>query len=414
MESLLDERTVKRFRGGTDRAVPPAATVERARRLMGPLGITRIANVTGLDCIGIPVVMVCRPNARSLAVSQGKGLDLDAARASGLMESIELYHAERITLPLVLATEHELHGQRELVDVDRLPRLSVGAGGRHAKSLWIEGFDLAGQRRRLVPFEMVHANYTLPLPTGSGRFIMSSNGLASGNNLAEAVVHGLSEAIERDGTTLWAMKSEAQQEESRVDLSTIDDPGCRELLDRYQRAGVSVAVWDLTTDVGVAAFMCMIIDSAADAFRLMYPNHGMGCHPLRHIALGRALTEAAQSRLTLISGARDDRGRDAFRQAQDDELGRRVRERLARAGHRSFLAAPTFDGETFEDDLRHMIVRLQSVGIDQVAAVDLSRPELDIPVVRVVVPGLEPLFEAPGYLPGPRAQRVIDLRNQAQ
>src|SRR5215467_3082672 len=90
------------------RTIDAATTVARARKLFGAFGITRVANVTGLDCIGIPVVMVCRPNARSLSVSQGKGIDLDAARASGLMESIELFHAERINLPLKLGSWNDL------------------------------------------------------------------------------------------------------------------------------------------------------------------------------------------------------------------------------------------------------------------------------------------------------------------
>src|SRR5476649_1138981 len=70
------------------------ATFARVQKLFAPLGITRVANVPGLDCIGIPVVTVCRPNARSLALSQGKGVTLEAARTSGAMEAIELYHAE--------------------------------------------------------------------------------------------------------------------------------------------------------------------------------------------------------------------------------------------------------------------------------------------------------------------------------
>src|SRR5438876_5307195 len=100
--------TPKGHRQGTHRLVPPAQTLERVKPLMPVLGITRIANITGLDAIGIPVTMVCRPNARSLAVSQGKGLDLVAAKVSGLMESIEAYHAETITLPLKIATYEEL------------------------------------------------------------------------------------------------------------------------------------------------------------------------------------------------------------------------------------------------------------------------------------------------------------------
>ena len=83
-------------------------------RIVGPLGISRLADVTGLDRIGIPVVMACRPNARSLAVSQGKGLDRDAARASALMEAIELYHAERIASPLKLSSWNELRFSHSL------------------------------------------------------------------------------------------------------------------------------------------------------------------------------------------------------------------------------------------------------------------------------------------------------------
>src|SRR5207244_5110666 len=96
------------FHSGTHRTIVPEETLRKVRPLMPVMGITRIANVTGLDCIGIPVVMVCRPNSRALAVAQGKGLDLDAAKASGLMESVEAYHAERITLPLKLASQEEL------------------------------------------------------------------------------------------------------------------------------------------------------------------------------------------------------------------------------------------------------------------------------------------------------------------
>jgi ribosomal protein S12 methylthiotransferase accessory factor YcaO len=94
----------KAYRRGTHRTVDPATTLARMQPHLASMGITRIANVTGLDRIGVPVVMVSRPNSRSLAVSQGKGLTLEAAKASGVMEAIELYHAERIELPLKLGS----------------------------------------------------------------------------------------------------------------------------------------------------------------------------------------------------------------------------------------------------------------------------------------------------------------------
>ncbi len=76
---------------GAPRRCPPRKTLARLTPFFSAMGITRVANVTGLDNIGIPVVMVCRPNSRGLAVSQGKGLDLDSAKVSGLMEAAELF-----------------------------------------------------------------------------------------------------------------------------------------------------------------------------------------------------------------------------------------------------------------------------------------------------------------------------------
>ena len=97
----------KAFTDGTHRLIPPQETIDRVRHVLPVMGITRVANVTGLDTIGIPVVMVCRPNSRSISVSQGKGCDISAAKASGLMESVESYHAEHISLPLKLGCFEE-------------------------------------------------------------------------------------------------------------------------------------------------------------------------------------------------------------------------------------------------------------------------------------------------------------------
>jgi ribosomal protein S12 methylthiotransferase accessory factor len=74
----------KAHRRGCHRAVAPHETLARLRPLLAGMGITRVADITGLDRIGIPVFVACRPNSRSLAVSQGKGLDADAARVSAI------------------------------------------------------------------------------------------------------------------------------------------------------------------------------------------------------------------------------------------------------------------------------------------------------------------------------------------
>lgn len=400
----------KRYRAGTHRLISPEETLRRVRPLMPVMGITRIANITGLDRLGIPVVTVCRPNSRSLAVSQGKGLDLTSAKVSGLMEAVEAYHAEHITLPLTLATYNELRFSRPLVDVTRLPRVSVGSFHANLRLLWIEGLDLLGNTPRWLPFELVHTDYTLPLPSGSGSFFMSSNGLASGNHLLEAISHGLCEVVERDATTLWHLRTAEERQRTRLDLHTVDDPGCREVLERFDRAGVDVAVWETTSDVGLSSFFCMTAERDPEPFRPLYPTTGAGCHPARQVALSRALTEAAQVRATLISGSRDDLGVARYYEAlQAPDLWRHV-QKLMRSGEpvRHFQEAPSFEGDSFDEDVAWELERLAAVGLEQVVVVDLTKPTFGIAVARVVVPGLEAIHDAPGYVPGARARRLLE------
>ena len=158
LEENLDRPAAKAHRGGTHRVVVPHQTVERLRPLLPAMGITRIANVTGLDYLGIPVVMVARPNARTLAVTQGKGVDLDHAKASGVMEAVETFHGERISLPLKLLSYNEIARRHAVVDPARLPTVPDSLYHPNLPILWIEGFDLVSHSRIWLPYESVHVN----------------------------------------------------------------------------------------------------------------------------------------------------------------------------------------------------------------------------------------------------------------
>jgi YcaO-like protein with predicted kinase domain len=390
--------------------VPPDVTFARVWRLAPAMGITRVGDVTGLDCIGIPVVMVTRPNSRSVSVSQGKGIDLTAAKASGLMESVETYHAERIESPVILGSQRELRVRRHLVDVARLPRTVASLYHDDLQLAWIEGHDLISDTTCWVPYEVVHTNYSYPPPPTAGSFSASSNGLASGNHMLEAISHGICEVVERDATTLWWARSARGHHGPRLDLDTVDDVTCQEALERFESAGVDVAVWPSTTDVGISSFVCVIAERDQDPVRRLYTAMGMGCHPSRGVALLRALTEAAQARLTMISGARDDMFPSGYGFARHmDVLARQRAELAAPSDAVSYLEAPSYEGESFEDDVAWELDRLRSVGISQVATVDLTKPEFAIAVVRVVVPGLEgPTEKTTGYVPGPRARAVLE------
>jgi ribosomal protein S12 methylthiotransferase accessory factor len=376
------------------------------------MGITRIADVTGLDVIGIPVVMVCRPNSRSLAVSQGKGLALAAAKASGVMESIEAYHAEHITLSVKLTTYEELRYTWRVADVARLPRTTDSLFDSNLVIPWIEGKDLLMDEPTWVPYEMVHTNYTVSLRVAAAGFPATSNGLASGNHQLEAISHAICETVERDAATLWHLLDEEELEATRIDLTTVRDPDCRLILEKYERAGVAVAVWETTSDIGIPCFECIITECGDSALRLLFSAEGMGCHPDRVIALLRALTEAAQSRLTAIVGSRDDLLARDYERTRSREILQLNQELMQKTGNmRSFTDGPTWESDTIEEDVRWELERLRVAGIDEVVMVDLSKAAFDIPVVRVVIPGLETANRAPNYVPGARA-RERQLRRE--
>src|SRR5262249_35738572 len=110
---------------GSRRTRRPEETLADFGRFAGQFGITRLANVTGLDYGGIPTYMAVRPNARTLAVSQGKGATPAAAKASAFMEATELWHAEEPRLPLFLDSYASVRRRFNVVDLDLLTKRSA-------------------------------------------------------------------------------------------------------------------------------------------------------------------------------------------------------------------------------------------------------------------------------------------------
>src|SRR3954470_19537040 len=133
------------------RACSAEDTLRRVRPWFETFGITRLARVTLLDLVGIPVWTAVRPNSRTLSVSQGKGLDDDAARASAAMEALELAVAEHPLAPVVFASADELAMAGRAFET--LPSLvrrnaSFDPGATHP---WLQGFDVATHGPVLVP-----------------------------------------------------------------------------------------------------------------------------------------------------------------------------------------------------------------------------------------------------------------------
>ena len=383
----------------------PEETIARVMALKRVFGITRIANLTGLDRTGIPVVMVCRPNARSSAVFNGKGVDLATAKASGIMEAVETWHAENIRLPLVFASFHDLQGRMSLVDIDGLPKRPGLSFDPHLPILWVQGRNLTDDQSIGLPFEIAHIDSRMSGPPMSGTLSMTTNGLASGVSFAEAASHGLCELIERDASSLWRQSLPGEQDARRLDLATVDDPQSLSVLNCLNNAQLDVAVWDITTDVGVCAFQCYITDRASETGHV---GVGSACHPRRSRALLGAILEAAQVRTTYIIGSREDIEPSDY---DPSFLARRNAETRAfmrlTTRVRSFKSVATSEFGSAEAQVEWLLDRLRSIGLTQAVAVDLTLPEYGIPVVRMVVPGLEGFDHHPAqYQPGPRARAV--------
>lgn len=371
----------KRYLLGTHRVRPPEETFRAVEPVFARVGITRVADVTRLDRLGVPVFQAVRPTGRSLSVSQGKGVTPAAARASAVMEAIELWHAEDLShLPQVELSPREMAYSNPVAPADLLRR--PGAPRLDAHPIpWIAARSLAGGPAAWLPRGMIELDFRLPRAFTPQEFRPTSNGLASGNCPEEALLHALAELIERHALAL------ARDEPARkvpLDLDTLPDGYARELVEGMRRAGARLAAWDVTWEARVPVVYAEL--SVDDLPRRW---HGAGCHPSAEVALARALTEAAQSRLTFISGARDDlpepeppaapgAAHVAFEEPADG---------------RAFSELPDLAGDSVADDLAAVVTRLDELGHPPYA-VDLTREELGVAVVRAFAPGLAEAHDA--------------------
>ncbi len=374
-------------RDGTHRAATLDATWARFAPAMQRAQITRIADITGLDTLGIPVFAAIRPMGTSLSTQQGKGITEAHARVSALMESLETWTAENLALPTIRASATKL-GARA-VDARQLPR-PRGRLDRSATWPWITGRDLIADRDILVPAQAVTLDTTFTAPP---IFDISSNGLASGNILTEAIAHGLAEVIERDAEAAWRRAGS----DRRLVLDTIPDATCRALIDRITSTGARIWIWDLEGIIPVVG--CAIMEDPNEpAWRTLGFYQGFGAHVDARIAISRAITEAAQTRLTYIAGARDDFFPFDYERATDPEVLADLWERMASPCDTPALFddLPTRTTRTIDEDLEVMLEAVTADGSTQVIVVDITHPELQVPVVKVIVPGRATDIEAMG------------------
>ncbi|CAN7329271.1 YcaO-like family protein [Rhizobium sp. LjRoot98] len=371
--------------GWSDRAFSPAETYARVSSLLPGFGITRVARHTGLDRIGVPVWCAYTPNAKSIVVAQGKGLTDEEARTSAVMEALERCVAASPHADIVHTTARVLRraGKR----FDMLPCL-IAAGRSPPRDdepiSFVVGTDLVSGDDIHVPLDAVTLDRTLI----DCRYWQSSDGLASGNTLNEAVFHGLNERIERDAYVLWQVSSAGARQSSCVDPGSIERPELSSLVASIEAAGCVLRLFDMTSDIGVPSFNALIapIDVlSARNPRFVTVNYGAGTHPSAARAMIRAVTEAVQSRMTFISGSRDDIYPPVYNRPLPGETQTllKVNSAVPLKPYRRNDGWPSAaNSGTILDTLKQM-------ELGPVIAVPLSEPALPFAVAKVLAPKLE-------------------------
>jgi ribosomal protein S12 methylthiotransferase accessory factor len=350
----------------SDSASDGASVLERVRLAGRRCGVTRVADVTWLDSIGVPVFQAVRPASRSYVVSQGKGTTEAQAEISATMESLEQYAAERV-IESRRASFGEMRAELDY-DAALLSRISPRLDDRWIVP-WVAARDIATGRRAWVPFEVVSTDYRRTHEIAIPIFRRTTNGLGGGASFASAVLHALYEAIERD----------ALSRASSVPVALEGFGGEVDALrERIERAGLALALDWLPNDTELPCFVATIDDRET-----LVRAVGSACRASRSRAAVAAILEAIQGRSTAIQASRDD-------------IDPRVYHHLTLPAVPLARTEPEVSPESIEDracspaerEVRWLVQRLGEMrGIAPIVT-DLSRPEIDLPVVHVLCPGL--------------------------
>lgn len=369
-------------------------TLARARSLAQDLGISRVTDITQLDCVGVPVFASIRPNAQpgSLCVNAGKGISVEEARVGAYMEAIEYAFAEynRASLKVSMVPAGDVYEGRTRSEaiLDFCPIMNAEID-LESPIACVEAKDICSGETFQVPAELIF----LPFPSqlrGERYFGSNSNGLASGNSILEATVHGLAELIERDICSFQAIKDDSELLSNRSLPSAI-----KNIKSSLASVGMNLYVRHLVNVFEIPYFMAVVAEK--ESHDPIYISVGYGCHPWKDIAVTRAVCEALQSRLSFIHGGRDDL---LNRHKRFARLSRKARmayaenllTKVSRNGSSlQFSGIPDRSGSAtnLESALAVLTDALARNGFTRVLRVVYTPSDFPLHVVRILVPGLE-------------------------
>ncbi|MEU9100238.1 TOMM precursor leader peptide-binding protein [Streptomyces sp. NPDC048361] len=252
---------------------------------------------------------------------------------------------------------------------------------------WTPLWSVTEQRQKLLPTALLY--YGVPQSPGAFSCLATSNGTAAGGTLEDAVLQGFLELVERDALALWWYNRTRQP---AVDLDAFDDPWITELRRVHASLGREVWVLDLTADLGIPVMAALSRIADVEPGQRQDIMFGFGAHFDPAIALRRALTELNQMMPHVVAPD----GSVSRAAAEDPDVHAWLR--TATVEDHAYLlpadGAPTGPGthpytpnDDLHDDIEAVVGLLRSKGME-LLVLDQTRPDVGLPVVKVVVPGL--------------------------
>jgi ribosomal protein S12 methylthiotransferase accessory factor len=204
--------------------------------------------------------------------------------------------------------------------------------------------------------------------------------------LEEAILHGIFEVIERDA---WSIFELTHKNYAQIDLNSIESNVVNDTLDKFESKGIKIKLMDFTADINVPTIAASADDTVTKDAGLL--TLGMGTHLDPEVAILRALTEVAQSRATQINGAREDTVRADFAREAGYERMKRINKYYFRQEEDKINLSDIENKSTtsLTEDIEIVKDELMANDIEKILYTDLTRPELDISVVRVIIPEME-------------------------
>jgi ribosomal protein S12 methylthiotransferase accessory factor len=377
------------------------------RELLTEFAISRVAELTGLDAIGLPVYSCVRVLSDTISIHSGKGLEPYQSRCGAIMEAIEFEVAEHPIGEFRVARAIEIPAEDRLPLEDCFPTRSSTVND-FTPLAWEEATNIQNGATKWIPSDLIWL--TTRIKNQQLMYLqMGSNGLASGATREDAILSGLYEILERDAWTLnQFLLDNCGVMPTRSPL--IDLPERLEAVVRkIDRAELKLHLFELTNDYRVPVFSAILLDLSGQCAGTF---SGCGCHLNAEIAAIRAITEAAQARACYISGARDDLFRRQFliMKHMDQHKLHEMFNDLALGNPISSYRK--LDFEDVRTELRYLLKLIRQAGVSEVFVKTLGAFLNDrVHVVRVFSPQCEP-FRFDHWQPGLRclafAKRKLD------